>query len=202
MLCRAVLKSNVSCRVELYRALLHCRPSRRNPDRTDLGSKLELPEGIARASCNRSARGARPARAQDHIQFRSPRSIHRRPKPDRTDVDLKVELLEARSRRAVGAHGADRDLGRAPTSYGAKGSAYLCSSLFDEVVEQQRGGERETVITLVVESLRSVPRRHSRTRPCLTIQALRHSTSFTAFSVRCFSFSPVREIVMMSGVGL
>ena len=94
---RAVLKSNVSCRVELYRALLHCgssRPWRRNPDRTDLGSKLELPERIARASCNRNARGARPARAQDHIQFRSPRSIHRRPKPDRTDVDLKVELLE------------------------------------------------------------------------------------------------------------
>ena len=110
VLCRAVLKSNVSCRVELYRALLHCGSSRRNPDRTDLGSKLELPEGIARASCNRSARGARPARAQDHIQFRSPRSIHRRPKPDRTNVDLKVELLEARSRRAVGAQGTDRDV--------------------------------------------------------------------------------------------
>ena len=76
---RAVLKSNVSCRVELYRALLHCgssRPWRRNPDRTDLGSKLELPERIARASCSRNARGARPARAQDQIQFRSPRSRH------------------------------------------------------------------------------------------------------------------------------
>jgi len=71
---RAVLKSNVSCRVELYRALLHCgssRPWRRNPDRTDLGSKLELPERIAQARCGRNARGARPTRAQDHIQFRN-----------------------------------------------------------------------------------------------------------------------------------
>ena len=94
VMCRAVLNSNASCCVELWRALMHCASSRRNPDRTDLGSKLELPEGIARANCNRNARGARPARAQDHIQFRIPRSIHRRPKPDRTDVDLKVELLE------------------------------------------------------------------------------------------------------------
>ena len=47
------------------------RPWRQNPDRTDLDLKLELPERIARASCSRNARGARPARAQDPIQFRS-----------------------------------------------------------------------------------------------------------------------------------
>ena len=62
---RAVLKSNVTCRVDVYRALLHCgssRPWRRNPDRTDLGSKLELPERIARASC-RATGGAVLCRA-------------------------------------------------------------------------------------------------------------------------------------------
>ena len=52
------------------------RPWRQNPDRIDLDLKLELPERIARASCSRNARGARPARAQDPIQFRSPRSRH------------------------------------------------------------------------------------------------------------------------------
>eukprot|EP00959_Pyramimonas_sp_CCMP1952_P003808 80525-Pyramimonas_sp.AAC.1 len=48
----SVLSSNVSCRVELCRALLHCgssRPWRQNPDRTDLDLKLELSECIAQA---------------------------------------------------------------------------------------------------------------------------------------------------------
>ena len=79
MLCCAVLNLNMSCRVELCRALVHCgssRPWRQNRNRTDLDLKLDLPERIARASCSRNARGARPARAQDQIQFRSPRSRH------------------------------------------------------------------------------------------------------------------------------
>ena len=81
VLCRAVLKSNVSCRVEICRALLHCgssRPWRRNPDRTDSDLKLELPECIAQASCNRNSQNSGPARAQDQIQFRSPRPRHPR----------------------------------------------------------------------------------------------------------------------------
>ena len=45
------------------------RPWRQNPDRTDLDLKLELPERIARASCNRNARGALSALAQ--IRFSS-----------------------------------------------------------------------------------------------------------------------------------
>ena len=45
VMCRAVLNSNVSCRVELCRALLHrgsSRAWRQNPGRTDLGPKLGL----------------------------------------------------------------------------------------------------------------------------------------------------------------
>ena len=61
------------------------RPWRQNPDRTDLDLKLELPERIVRDSCNRNARGARSARAQDPIQFRSPRSSHPHNLAPRTD---------------------------------------------------------------------------------------------------------------------
>ena len=88
VMCRAVLNSNVSCRVELCCALLHCgssRPWRQNPDRTDLDLKLELPERRARATCSRNARSTRPTRAQDQIQFRSPRSRHPHNVAPRTD---------------------------------------------------------------------------------------------------------------------
>ena len=74
VLCCAVMSSNVPCRVELCRALLHCGSGRswhQNPDRTDLDLKLSLPERKARAGCSPTARGARPARAQDLIQFRN-----------------------------------------------------------------------------------------------------------------------------------
>eukprot|EP00959_Pyramimonas_sp_CCMP1952_P101830 2130139-Pyramimonas_sp.AAC.1 len=63
VLCRVALSSNVSCLVELRRALLHCgssRPWRPTPARTDMDLELELPERIARARCSRNVRVARP----------------------------------------------------------------------------------------------------------------------------------------------